>query len=190
MNDVIQKKKALRLFWRSHPLLSNQAYQKFSTLICDRLRSSHEFNAAKRIAIFSPQAWEPTLLELWKDFPTKCVFPKVDRIGNQINFFEISELKQLCSGYGKIEEPAFGTLVTDWKASDLILVPALAFDRLGNRLGSGKGFYDKFLSGIPSLRWGIHFSHRISETNFPTQSFDQRMAKLITETESIRTIEN
>lgn len=50
----------------------------------------------------------------------------------------------LATGAYGIEEPT-GALFTDYDAIDFIVVPGVAFDRNGNRLGRGKGYYDRLL---------------------------------------------
>ena len=80
--------------------------------------------------------------------------------------------------YG-IEEPT-GEFFTDYSAIDLIVVPGVAFDRKGNRLGRGKGYYDRLLPQIPSAyKAGICFSFQIVE-EIPAEPFDICMDEVIT----------
>jgi 5-formyltetrahydrofolate cyclo-ligase len=65
---------------------------------------------------------------------------------------------------------------------DLVIVPGVAFDKKGNRLGRGRGYYDRFLKdltlrGIPSV--GIAFDFQVVD-NIPTLPHDLPVAKLIT----------
>lgn len=71
---------------------------------------------------------------------------------------------------------------------DAVIVPLAAFDRDGNRLGYGKGFYDKFLSELgPTIpRIGLAFA--VQETDLiPTEPHDQTLHFIITESEIITT---
>ena len=78
-----------------------------------------------------------------------------------------------------VEEPT-GALFTDYDAIDFIVVPGVAFDRNGNRLGRGKGYYDRLLPRIPSAyKAGICFPFQIVE-EVPAEMFDIRMDKVIT----------
>jgi len=65
---------------------------------------------------------------------------------------------------------------------DVVLVPGLAFDRLGNRLGRGKGFYDRFLCQLPAdvLTIGLSFDSMIRE-RIPHGENDHPVKKVVTE---------
>lgn len=81
--------------------------------------------------------------------------------------------------YG-IEEPT-GELFTDYADIDFIAVPGVAFDRNGNRLGRGKGYYDRLLPRIPSAyKAGICFPFQLVE-KVPAEPFDIRMDEIITQ---------
>lgn len=62
----------------------------------------------------------------------------------------------------------------------LWLVPGIAFDRSGRRLGRGRGFYDRLLAGARGLRVGVAFSWRIVSA-VPVAAFDQPVDWLATE---------
>jgi len=69
----------------------------------------------------------------------------------------------------------------------VILVPGIAFDRSGNRLGRGKGFYDQFLKDHPeALRVGIGFQEQII-TEVPVDPWDQCLDIILTDQETIIT---
>lgn len=80
--------------------------------------------------------------------------------------------------YG-IEEP-IGETFTDYASIDFIAVPGVAFDLKGNRLGRGKGYYDRLLPHIPSAcKAGICFPFQLVE-EVPAESFDCGMDIIIT----------
>ncbi len=70
---------------------------------------------------------------------------------------------------------------------DLIIVPAVAFDRRGSRLGFGGGFYDNFLKQVPpkTVRIGLAFQLQMVE-ELPSQEKDERVDIIITEEEVLR----
>lgn len=69
---------------------------------------------------------------------------------------------------------------------EAIIVPAMAFDEFGHRLGRGGGFYDRFLDEIPPSvpRIGVAFDEQILE-HVPVESWDQRMTLVITPTRTM-----
>ena len=74
-----------------------------------------------------------------------------------------------------------GTRSVPFEAEDLILVPGLAFDRFGGRLGSGKGFYDRFLASLYPRKWGVCFECQVVKEALAQSSNDVRMDGLVTE---------
>ena len=69
------------------------------------------------------------------------------------------------------------------KELGLVIVPGVAFDRRGNRLGRGGGYFDRFLSQLPARVpcIGVAFRFQVVKT-LPVKSHDRPVAKLITET--------
>lgn len=183
MSAIAQNKKIARKFWRSQNLPTPDWVKANSRKIVDFIVSSPEFKAAGQVSSFSALPWEPDLTEVWKSAPQKVVYPKIDIKKDRIDFFSINRWEDLTPGRSDIMEPPATRPAAMWKAGDIILVPALAFDKNLNRLGSGKGYYDKFLSSIPRevLRWGVIFHDRISDLELPTDSFDQKVDRIISE---------
>ncbi len=91
--------------------------------------------------------------------------------------------------YGIPEPPSLAGVEPRTKGWDIIVVPGLAFDRRGNRLGRGFGYYDRFLGGLPEsvprvgLAWA---SQRIPEV--PVDAWDVPVHVLVTEEGVIRAV--
>lgn len=66
------------------------------------------------------------------------------------------------------------------KDLDAVIVPGLSFDRLHNRLGRGKGYYDRFLSILPKhiITVGLAFDFQLTES-LPTEAHDMRLGQII-----------
>lgn len=87
--------------------------------------------------------------------------------------------EDLAPGAYGIEEPT-GEPFTRYESIDFVLIPGVAFDRNGNRLGRGKGYYDRLLPRIPSAyKAGICFPYQLVE-EVPAEPFDVRMDEIIT----------
>lgn len=67
---------------------------------------------------------------------------------------------------------------------DLVVVPGLAFDRRGWRVGFGAGLYDRFLAGVDAPRVGLAFSLQI-EPSLPVEPHDEPVDWIVTEGETI-----
>ncbi len=64
---------------------------------------------------------------------------------------------------------------------DLIFVPAVSIDRKKNRLGYGKGFYDRFLSEASACKAGLLFEDCVSESILPVEEHDEQLDAVVTE---------
>jgi 5-formyltetrahydrofolate cyclo-ligase len=79
-----------------------------------------------------------------------------------------------------IEEPT-GAEFTDLDKVDLIIVPGVAFDRQRNRMGRGRGFYDRLLKSTPNAyKVGVGFNFQLVD-NVPVEPFDVPMDNVIIE---------
>jgi 5-formyltetrahydrofolate cyclo-ligase len=82
------------------------------------------------------------------------------------------------------EGPAFGILEPKMglpfkgESIDMAIIPGLAFDTKGNRLGRGKGYYDKLLKVANIFKVGVCFSFQLVD-RVPTESFDVKMDRII-----------
>ncbi len=74
----------------------------------------------------------------------KIIVPKVDAISGSMDHFNFEDNLEMIENCFGIEEPSGGIKI-DPVEIDLVLVPLLAFDKKGYRVGYGKGYYDRFL---------------------------------------------
>ncbi len=87
----------------------------------------------------------------------------------------------------KIEEPGPKAKRVDPKDIDLILVPGFAFNRKGDRLGSGFGFYDRYLArGVRAVRVGVCFEFQLRD-GLPIEAWDQPVHFIVTDREIFET---
>ncbi len=115
-----------------------------------RFAESEAYKAAKTIYGYLPYNQEvrtvPMLEKALADGKRVAV-PKC--YGSEMRFIYLEDLSQVEKGYCNIPEPiADGPIGDDPTA--LVLLPGLAFDPQGNRMGYGGGFYDKFLAAEPN----------------------------------------
>lgn len=110
----------------------------------------------------------------------KVAVPKVI-VDNFMKFYYIDSLKSLTPGaYGILEPEAYPQREA-CKEHALVILPGVAFDRQGNRIGYGKGFYDNYLSTHPQYhRIGLAFSAQCVDF-IPADCHDIRVEAVITE---------
>ena len=109
-----------------------------------------QYKAAKTIYGYLPYNQEvrttPMLEQALKD-GKKVAVPKC--YGDQMEFIYLEDLTKVEKGYANIPEPIEDGPVAD-DVTALVLMPGMAFDAEGHRLGYGGGFYDKFLEREPN----------------------------------------
>ena len=99
----------------------------------------------------------------------------------------ITELDTLTRGTLGIRIPKEPYDIVEPTQLDCILVPGLAFDRRGGRMGMGAGYYDRYLQQIPiEKRIGIAWGNQLSEEALPMAPHDEWMHTIVTPSENIR----
>ena len=122
--------------------------------ICARVAALPQIAKASRLALFWPRGDEVDIRHLfakWASAGRSLFLPTVVAAGTKLQMHSMlpGELV-LRTGYGGISEPSPAKPSFAPARIDLILVPASSVDRRGNRVGSGRGFYDITLKTMPS----------------------------------------
>lgn len=118
--------------------------------LCRQFLETQEYRDAKTLYGYLPYNQEVrtwSLLEQALKDGKKVAVPKV--YGDEMRFIYMDDLSKVFTGYAGIPEPISDTPVADDPAA-LVLMPGLAFDREGHRIGYGGGFYDRFLENEPN----------------------------------------
>ena len=87
--------------------------------------------------------------------------------------------------FGLLEPVLDKGLVIAPEDVDLVMVPGLAFDRAGNRLGFGGGYYDRYLARCEAMKIGLAYAFQVVDA-VPVENFDVPMDWLVTESEIIQ----
>lgn len=111
----------------------------------------------------------------------KVALPRCINGSGDMEFYYINSLDDLENGFFGVREPDIKkcSVVTDFTDA-LCIVPALAYDKKGYRLGYGKGFYDKFLQKINCISIGLCYNELIVD-ELPINQFDIPVNYIITE---------
>ena len=154
-----------------------------SNAVINRLLSLKEFKEARKILTyisFGSEVNTHGLIRLL--FGKKEVFvPVVEREKREIYISELKDWKELSSGaYGILEPRKDCIRKRDIKEVEIVLVPGIAFDEEGYRIGYGGGYYDKFLKKTNGKKIGIAYDFQILK-RLPHEDHDVKMDRIITE---------
>ena len=110
----------------------------------------------------------------------KCILlPCVDGDDLRLRQYTGSECLKAGEQFG-IGEPT-GPEFTDLDSVELIIVPGVAFDSEGNRMGRGRGFYDRLLKSTPkAYKVGVAFDFQVID-RVPVEEFDVAMDRVVSE---------
>lgn len=126
--------------------------------------------------LFSPLNDEPNILPLLQSCShLQWVFPRVES-KQSMRFFKVINTDELItSSWGLDEPPADPERAVDAEQITGCIIPGLAFDKTGTRLGRGGGFYDRFLQNFKGLKLGVTFEPGLTKEALPRKSHDQHM---------------
>lgn len=156
--------------------------QKDADSVFNKIESLLEFKKAKTILIYWSSSDElPThaIVEKWS-CEKKILLPSVQ--GDDITIKRYDIKQKMTKGILGIWEPEISENYNG--KIDLVIVPGVTFDLKKNRLGRGKGYYDRFLKHTKAPKWGIGFDCQLI-SSIPTNKQDVRMDKIITPTQII-----
>jgi 5-formyltetrahydrofolate cyclo-ligase len=166
---TINTKKALRE--RLLGLLRQQKEDsrfKKSRAVLRKLFETREFKKATTVMFFSSFDGEVQTIDMMRqaqNLGKRIALPVTIKKENNLIPRLIKDLDvDLCPGpYGVSQPCASDTATVDLDLLDLVLVPGLAFDGQGNRLGRGKGYYDRFLKCLPKTTpcFGLAFDFQV-----------------------------
>ncbi|MEB3293955.1 MAG: 5-formyltetrahydrofolate cyclo-ligase [Synechococcales bacterium] len=210
-SDLTKRKAQLRQqLLQQRRSLSTAQWQAQSQQLCTHLQQTPEWQQAQTIGAYFSIHQEPNLSFLWQDPPSpaaplptpdlrqsspppplspspppltpkRFAFPRC--IAKQLQWHFWQPHQPRVSGKYGIPEPDPSLPLAQPEQLDLLLVPCVACDRQGYRLGYGGGFYDRLLedprwASIPTL--GITFQAAIVET-LPLEPWDQQLTGILTE---------
>ncbi|MBD5264111.1 MAG: 5-formyltetrahydrofolate cyclo-ligase [Bacteroides sp.] len=174
--EIRRKVKAMR------QMLSEIERRQAAEEVFERLEKTAAFLMADHILMYHSlpdEVFTHSFLGKWgkrKHF----YLPRVNGVNLEILPYDESHLEL---GSFHIEEPT-GADTVDPSEIELVVVPAVAYDRKGNRLGRGKGFYDRLLKNTRATKVGIGYEFQLVD-EVPTEPHDVAMDIIITQRSTI-----
>lgn len=144
-----------------------------------------------QVAVYSSIRQELDLSLAWPEllkWPARLYFPSVQGKGADARLAFgclpagcLPQNHLICGCFG-ISEPPETELLAQPPDLDIVLLPGLAFDRAGNRLGWGKAYYDRLIPTLPGrpILVGVGYNFQILTTTLPTEPTDRPVAWLLT----------
>lgn len=149
--------------------------------IISQIESHSAFINAKTIMAYwslNDEVFTHYFLEKWKHQKT-ILLPTIEGDFLKIKKFEGKEFMTPDNRFGILEPN--GDIFNKLEEIDLVIVPGMAFDSTKNRLGRGKGFYDKLLPDLSCLKMGVCFDFQFVN-HVPIDKYDVKMDSVIVET--------
>ena len=146
------------------------------------------WRASSRVLLFAPLPGEPDLDLLWRDGALdgkQFAYPRVE--GAAMRLYHVNHPGELeATRWGLREPPPRAAREAALDDFDLVLVPGLAFDATGGRLGRGGGFYDRLLAARTPAKTrlvGVGFAFQRLEQPLPFAAHDVRLDAICTDGE-------
>lgn len=137
--------------------LTEEERKRGAFLLTERILRHQWYCQSDTILCYADYGSEISTKELIREALSagkKVFLPRVE--GQNMTFYRIETLAELVQGYKGISEPKGDTesycREEQVVEKTLLLMPGVAFDRYRNRIGYGKGFYDRFLADNPELQ--------------------------------------
>jgi 5-formyltetrahydrofolate cyclo-ligase len=169
-------KKNLRIFMRQVlASLSAELRLEASAMVCERLLQMRVWNIARAVMCYAPMPGELDIAPLVTRALDEGKLVALPQYVPEQQFYRAAiletPLEKLPAGAFGIREPGCHSKAIELNQLDLILVPGLAFGVSGQRLGRGKGFYDRLLSGVERTKCGVAFDEQI-RSHIPVEPHD------------------
>ncbi|MBO7234327.1 MAG: 5-formyltetrahydrofolate cyclo-ligase [Paludibacteraceae bacterium] len=150
---------------------------EISVSIIEKLKANSKFHAAHTICLYSSLPDEVDTHSLIEELKSekRILLPSIE--DGDIVLHKYTSSDDLAHGEYGIQESQ-GAIFTDYNQIDLVVVPGMAFDPQGNRLGRGKGYYDRFLCKTHAHKIGICFPFQYFDF-IPHDEHDIRMDEVI-----------
>lgn len=181
---ITEAKRALRATMRQRlAQLDPDRRAEESERLCRRLEDTARWRIAETVLGFVPLPSEP---DIWsallaaRRLGRAVYLPRWNAAAGLYQPALLPEHGRLATGPFGVPEPDAAAAGLEIEQLDLILVPALAFDRFGRRLGRGRGFYDRLLAQASRARkWGVGFDLQIV-AEVPAEPHDVMLDLVVT----------
>lgn len=161
---------------------------KWDKIISEKIIKSDCFKKAEQVLVFSSTDDEfdtRYIIERCREYYKRVFYPRcIDKDGN-MSFFKVDSVGDLTFGSFGILEPKETCKKYIPQDNDLVIVPCLSADRQKNRIGYGKGYYDRFLKDFNGVSISPCYDILL-EDEIPTDKYDMQINIIVTDKEVIQ----
>ena len=192
MNDILQlKKETRRIFADKRKGITECERKKADYALFSKTVALDAYKNAEILLAYYPVKNEPDILPVVRyalSEGKRVAFPISNPDGFLLDFRFVDTLDDLTEGMYSIPEPRTDAQRYVEGKKTLCIVPGLAFDRKGKRIGYGKGYYDRFLAGFSGTSIGLCYSDFLTDS-LVAEDTDIALDIIITDEEEIFTNE-
>ena len=186
--DITEAKKEKRALYRKKRRdIPKEQKEMLDRILFEKFVSLKEFCNADIILAYYPVNEEINtipIIEYALSQKKRVAFPVSSKADHTLTFRFVSSLEELECGAYSIPEPPECAEIFNNESGALCIVPGLIFDRAGNRLGYGKGFYDRFLSGFNGDAVGLCYTDFLLDS-LPIDKNDRTVDIVLSDTEEV-----
>ncbi len=161
---------------------------KWDKIISETICNSDYFKNSEQVLVFSSTEDEfdtRYIIERCRESYKRVFYPRcIDKDGN-MSFFKVDSVGDLAFGNFGILEPKEACKKYVPQDNDLVIVPCLSADRQKNRIGYGKGYYDRFLKDFNGVSVSPCYDVLL-EDEIPTDKYDMQINIIVTDKEVIQ----
>ena len=181
--EIAEQKRALRRQMREvRKQFSAEARAAASVALCAQLGREPVWREARRILAFAPLPDEPDVRPLWEAALREgrtVALPRFDAARGAYEVRQVRSMADLREAYFGILEPEGNSPLVELNQLDVMLIPGVAFDAIGRRLGRGKGYFDRLLSEVHGHKCGVAFEWQVVPA-VPVEPHDISLNSLLT----------
>ena len=163
--------------------LSGEDHARRSLSVQKRFLHLDEFKRSRKVALYNSfrnEVCTDHILAASLREGKELYFPKVGEGEERLDFIKLEEGHRFSPGAYSIDEPDGGEPLENLALLDLIVVPGVAFDGEGHRLGYGKGYYDMTLKGAECAIVALAFDFQVVDS-IDSEPHDVGVHKIVTE---------
>lgn len=180
----MNKKELRKIYRTARTDMEETAVENLSNCIENRVLSSDLFNGSSSVYIyvdFHNEVRTGRIIARALELGKKVAVPRIS--GDSMEFFYISSKDDLEPGYLGIMEPK-KDCVQAYDDRALMIMPGIAFDMKLNRIGSGGGYYDRYLAAHKKMhpfKLAICYDYQITRVNIEPYGLDESVDMILTE---------